>query len=56
MVAQMHRIENAARVALGAPGSDHGATAVAHGMTTLAKLSFAVAAIALTALIATTLL
>ena len=55
MVAQMNRIESAARVAMGDPGSDLAVKTVPHGMTTLAKLSFALAAIAVTGLLATSL-
>ena len=54
MGAQMSRTENAARVAMGAPDGYHGA--FAYGMTTLVKLAFAAAALALTVLVAATLL
>ena len=55
MVAQMNRIENAARVAMGDPGSELAVKTVHHGMTTLVRLTFALAAIAVTGILVKTL-
>ena len=41
MVAQMNRIENAARVAMGDPGNELAVKTVHNGMTTLVRLTFA---------------
>ena len=56
MVAEMHRIENAARLAMGDHGSELVAKSAGYGVSTTMKIGFLIAAAAVTGLIATNLL
>jgi hypothetical protein len=55
MVAEMHRIENAARLAMGDHGSELVTKSAAHGVSTLAKIGFLIATVAVAGLIAANL-
>jgi hypothetical protein len=55
MVAEMHRIENAARLAMGDHGSELVAKSAAHGVSTLMKIGFLIATVAVAGLIAANL-
>ena len=55
MVAEMNKIENAARLAMGELGSDLVVKSVSHGVSTIMKIGFLIAAVAVTGLIATNL-
>jgi hypothetical protein len=55
MVAEMHRIENAARLAMGDHGSELVAKSAGYCVSTIMKIGFLIAAAAVTGLIATNL-
>jgi hypothetical protein len=55
MVAEMNKLENAARLAMGDHGSDLVVKSVGHGISTMVKISFLLATVALTGLIAASL-
>ena len=55
MVAEMHRIENAARLAMGDHGSELVAKSVAHGVSTIMKIGFLITTMAVAGLIAANL-
>ena len=55
MVAEMNRVENAARLAMGDHGGELVVKSVSHGMSTMAKISLLLTTIAVTGLIAASL-
>jgi hypothetical protein len=55
MVAEMNKLESAARLAMGDHGSELVVKAVSHGMSTMVKISFLLATVAVTGLIAANL-
>ena len=56
MVAEMNKLENAARLAMGDHGGDLVVKSVSHGISTMAKIGFLLATVAVTGLIAASLL
>jgi hypothetical protein len=55
MVAEMNKIENAARLAMGDLGGELAVKSGTHGVSTMMKISFLIATVAVTGLIAATL-
>jgi hypothetical protein len=55
MVAEMNKIESAARLAMGDNDSDLAVKTVSRGVSTMAKIGFLIAAVAMTGLIAASL-
>jgi hypothetical protein len=53
MVAEMNKIESAARLAMGDLGSELVVKSTGHGVSTITKIGFVIAAVAVTGLIAT---
>ena len=56
MVAEMNKIESAARLAMGDNDSDPAAKTASRGVSTMAKIGFLIAAVAVTGLIAASLI
>jgi len=56
MVAEMNKIESAARLAMGDNDSDLAVKTVSRGVSTMAKIGFLIAAVAVTGLIAASLI
>ena len=55
MVAEMNKLENAARLAMGDHGSELVVKSVGYGISAMVKISFLLATVALTGLIAASL-